>query len=491
MVGGQAALRKAAAAPPLTSTNRRKWQLSARPAGPVALLLHSLGIAGLTMDTDMRIWGPFGNISLASAPWHLYKSIVVEEAANGAIRELSHRRAQLAPNQGIDWALTRPLWNGMDGGPAGGPSKRHLLAFASGGHWRQHRIAAADPTISATCVLCGQDKDDDEHLWHCPALEHIRRRHSLVTGCQAALPKQLKQFGIVPHVSTDPRQAFWGGDAAALTSEQRKWLGVGVGEKLTTRHEQARMIQQGATIYSLMLYHASYEPLPECGWHRGLHLTQSEPEDLEGEPETTEPGTSSEDDDAGAPQEPTVFTDGSVRPARPNWLATAGIGAYWPKQADQLIEASYVAYWGDDQGTRAADEQGPGHLTARCVPLAARQSSTRVEAQGVLVAAAHPGAQSIALDNKGAVSRWNQLLRAIKDGSLETILRRRPWGLRPDGDLWAAAARLIRNKGPESIRVVWTKGHATEEDVKSGKSCAAHKKGNEVADLLAGAAHDL
>ena len=202
----------------------------------------TLGVAGLTMDTEIQIWGAFGSIPLATAPLHLFKSVIGEEAANGVIKELSQRRQRLAPSQGIDWALTRPLWNEMDGGPAEGPSKRHLLAFASGGHWRQHRIAAAEPTISATCVLCGQDKEDDEHLWHCPALKHVRQRHSLVTGCQAALPKQLKQFGIAPHVSTDPRQAFWGGDAAALTSEQRKWLGVGVGEKLSTRQEQKRMI---------------------------------------------------------------------------------------------------------------------------------------------------------------------------------------------------------------------------------------------------------
>ena len=210
MVGGASALRQATAAPPLASTNRHRWQLSARPAGPVALLLHSLGIAGLTMDTDMRIWGPFGNISLTTAPLHLYKSVVLEAATNGVIKELSQRRNQLAPDQGIDWALTRPLWNGPAVGQAASSSQRHLLAFAAGGHWRQHRIAAAEPTVCATCVLCGQSKDDDEHMWHCAALQHVRQKHPMVVGCQAALPRQLKQYGIAPHVGADPRKNILG-----------------------------------------------------------------------------------------------------------------------------------------------------------------------------------------------------------------------------------------------------------------------------------------
>ena len=107
------------------------------------------------------------------------------------------------------------------------------------------------------------------------------------------------------------------------------------------------------------------------------------------------------------------------------------------------------------------------------------------------MAAAHPGPQCIALDNKGAVARWSQLLQIIKSDRLMLMLRGRPWGLRPDGDVWEAAANLIQHKGPDNIKVLWTKGHATEEDVRSGKSTAEHRRGNEIADLLAGAAHDL
>ena len=153
-MGGGARISVGFVAPPPASANRKRWNMSARPAGPVALLLQSLGIAGLTMDTEIRIWGPFGNILLAKAPLHLFRSVILEEAANGTIKELANRRQRLAPTQGIDWALTRPLWDDMAAGTDVGPSKRHMLAFAAGGHWRQHRVKAVEPTENATCVLC-------------------------------------------------------------------------------------------------------------------------------------------------------------------------------------------------------------------------------------------------------------------------------------------------------------------------------------------------
>ena len=144
-----------------------------------------------------------------------------------------------------------------------------------------------------------------------------------------------------------------------------------------------------------------------------------------------------------------------------------------------------------DEGTAKAMSHDDTGRTAKCVTRGARQSYTRVEAQGVLIAAARPGPQCVATDNAGAVAKWNALLHLIRHGALHRFLRRRPWGLRADGDLWAAAAKLIKHKGPESIRVIWTKGHASEEDVRTGKSSEEHRRASDVADSLAGAAHAL
>ena len=75
--------------------------------------------------------------------------------------------------------------------------------------------------------------------------------------------------------------------------------------------------------------------------------------------------------------------------------------------------------------------------------------------------------------------------------TLHRFLRGRPWGLRTDGDIWAAAAELIQRKGPHSIRVIWTKGHATEEDVAKGVCSEEYRRANGVADGFAEAAHEL
>ena len=490
-MGGAQALAQAEAAPPFASKERKRWNMSTRPAGPVALLLQSLGGAGLTMDADIRVWGPFGSIQLATAPMHLFRSVIMEAAPNGTIRGLATRRPQLAPAQGIDWDLTRPLWDGDAAGANPDSSQRHLLALAAGGHWRQHRIKAMEPTEAAICILCGQGRDDDEHLWRCPALRHIHEKHSMVSRCRSYMPVQLRLYGIAPYVCTGPQKAFWGGSPDTLSRHERIWIGMGVGEQHLTHADQRKLISQGETIYNLMLHHAPYDPLPLHGWYHAPHEDEAkDPGDVEGQPDTSEPGDMVREG-RDAPQDPTVFTDGSVRPARPAWLTTAGIGAYWPRSSSPIAEADWIAYWGDDEGTLKAATHSADCRTAKCVPLAARQSSTRVEAQGVLVAAAHPGPQCIATDNIGTVTRWSQLLHAVKYDTLPLLLRRRPWGLRPDGDVWEAAAHLIARKGPDSIRVIWTKGHATDDDIREGKSCEEHRKGNEVADLLAGAAHEL
>ena len=116
--------------------------------------------------------------------------------------------------------------------------------------------------------------------------------------------------------------------------------------------------------------------------------------------------------------------------------------------------AGWLTYWGTDEGTSEAMQHDGSGRTAKCVPVAARQSSTRVEAQGVLVAASHPGPQCIATDNAGAVAKWNQILHIVKNNMLGRYLRKKPWGLRLDGDVWEAAANLAVRKGPDDIRVI-------------------------------------
>ena len=177
MVESEQTMSKAEAAPPLASTDRRRWNMKSRAAGPVALLLQSLGTAGLTIDIAGNVGGMHGSISIAHSPRHLYRSVINEAALQGTIAALHRRRPNLAPAQNIDWGPTRMLWKRATAEGSHAASQRHLLALAAGGHWRQNHLKAIEPEATDTCILCGEGRDDDEHMWTCQAMQHIRARH--------------------------------------------------------------------------------------------------------------------------------------------------------------------------------------------------------------------------------------------------------------------------------------------------------------------------
>ena len=63
---------------------------------------------------------------------------------------------------------------------------------------------------------------------------------------------------------------------------------------------------------------------------------------------------------------------------------------------------------------------------------------------------------------------------------------RKRWACTKDGDLWEHAQKMMQRKGPERIKTVKVKGHATEEMVEKGVVRRVDKKGNDKADEAAG-----
>ena len=110
-------------------------------------------------------------------------------------------------------------------------------------------------------------------------------------------------------------------------------------------------------------------------------------------------------------------------------------------------------------------------------------SSTRAELASVIAALPKPGALYFALDN-----------RAVVDGIVNILngcTSRRPWALRPDGDLWSVAETAIAQRGLHSVRVRWTKGHATWWHIVGGYCTSRDVVANGMSDVAADKGHKV
>ena len=346
-------------------------------------------------------------------------------------------------------------------------SERHALAYASGGHWRQHRLHAAGHggECAERCELCGATREDEGHVWECKALRHIHAKHSRVHRCRHVLPEQLRHYGVVPQVRVDPSKSFWGQACPDLHPDDAKWMGCGAGAGLRDGDLPA-MLERGLTLHGMMARLTNYEPFP-VGWASPVPCDERPPATV------------------------TVYADGSVACPGTPWAARGAVGLCWTRQQQRIDGAPWLVYDGYEPEVGAAKQQWPGATVGQCALTIARESSTRVEAQGLLAALCHDGPQHIVCDNATAVVQVEKLQRCVLDGALQQKLRRRPWGLQCDGDVWSAVATALQEKGPQSVMVRWSKGHATEEDVRSGRVSAEDRLGNSYADRFAELAHRL
>jgi hypothetical protein len=155
-----------------------------------------------------------------------------------------------------------------------------------------------------------------------------------------------------------------------------------------------------------------------------------------------------------APSKPNVCTDGSL-PFPGTSLAFATFGTWeWDRDIAQ-IQPEELTFCRPVQVTNP--KRNGGIMLAGTLQ-GVYSSSTRAELGGVISAMAKPIGLHIALDNRGVVDRANSII----DG---TSYSRKPFALRDDGDLWQAFTDAVQMQGRESIRISWTKGHASWQHV--------------------------
>ncbi len=108
-----------------------------------------------------------------------------------------------------------------------------------------------------------------------------------------------------------------------------------------------------------------------------------------------------------------------------------------------------------------------------------KASSTRSELAGGCAAALAPYPIHLGSDNLTFVRRANLII----NGTLKNCVK--PWQLCNDGDLWGLFADLVMQRGPNSIRVTWVKGHSKQTHIDRGITTPWRKRGNDRADKIA------
>ena len=133
-------------------------------------------------------------------------------------------------------------------------------------------------------------------------------------------------------------------------------------------------------------------------------------------------------------------------------------------------------------------------------------SSTRSETASYMLSMLSQGAVTMGTDSlsmlkkvsriaQHAIMRTRFCLKQLDGtlnlgGSMSWLHRSRPdkkrWACTKDGDLWEHAQRMLIRRGPESVKTIKVKGHATDEMIESGAVSRDDKTWNDQADEAAG-----
>ena len=335
-----------------------------------------------------------------------------------------------------------------------------LLRLQAGGHWTddQQQILF-EGRSEAKCFHCSEAMSSIFHLWTCPGLKEYRRTADaeLEDAQLLSLPKHLllgvpnhRSATLSMHLSTYSQEdcrAYWDLDQILDT-------GIQVDSETKDAFQFLGIADSNLNIqelsYKLLAYHGA-SPMPRV-------------QQCDGQPPTL----------------PNVFTDGSyLHPGHAAAFATYGAwepgrspASFTDEEADFTRTVHLNTEWSID-----------GVLTAGAIP-GVYSSSTRAELASVIAALPKPGPLHFALDNAAVVQGMHAIISGITTS-------KRPWALRSDGDLWSIAERAVAIRGPNSLAVQWTKGHASASHILDGVSSERNAIGNGMADTAADHGHDV
>ena len=169
-----------------------------------------------------------------------------------------------------------------------------------------------------------------------------------------------------------------------------------------------------------------------------------------------------------------VYTDGSVRRPGSN-LSIGSFGFWYPGR--QLAAANPEDFFFARRSSAPSFLHDSGIVMAGTI-LGLHTNSTRTEIAAIIPMLSSQVGLHIGTDSESMASQLQDIIE-------NHTCRRRPWGLRNDGDLWQLIDDALDIRGCSSVKVSWVKGHATIADMLEGRSTPEHAVGNGNADTAA------
>ena len=175
-----------------------------------------------------------------------------------------------------------------------------------------------------------------------------------------------------------------------------------------------------------------------------------------------------------APDEPNVFTDGSLWHARCGYGGYAGCATVWPHRGGQVSECE-CQFTDFDECSDAPTDCVVTGVRLHGPPL----GSARSEIMAVIVAMLSPYAVHAMSDSRAVVHGHARVMKAIAN--------QRPWTIANwnNSDLWQIWLHLLADRGPSNVKISWVKGHMGSEGVQHTRFTELQRRLNDKADYTA------
>jgi hypothetical protein len=412
-------------APPPGHGSRARWNNASTDKGPIGLLISRVHCMGASISADFIIQvAPYLKFDMFNCAHQYLRKHLEDIAAQALSTSISASRTMYNHCGVIDATLYHRCFRKVEES-----LKPGLLRLQLQAHWsdaQQERFYHTQR--GAICPHCKVKASSILHLWECEGLSAYRK--SLDDEIAELNPSNTPH-----HLLMGIPELFDAGDTGDFCS------GAANGSlgSITLHNLLLHKVDLPVDLERAIRSHA--------GDDRGFNHQQLAYKVLATTGHTALQDTVAITD--VAPSKPSVATDGGLKHAG-RGMAFGTFGTWEPGREWAQItpeELTFARPLGDRFLPRPS-----GIMLAGIIP-GVFNSSSRAELAGLISALAKPIGIHIALDNKSVADR----ARAIIEGTCQS---RRPWRLRPDGDLWQLVAQLIASRGEGTTKVSWTKGHA-------------------------------